>query len=340
MLKKILLFSSLIYTALSTQAIEETSLKARFMSELVPSMQQSYQRGSFSGVDGIKINYYYRLQANPRGVIVVTPGQSESSLKYAELLYDLKDSGYAIYIIDHRGQGESGRMLSDSTKSYVRSFQDYVDDFNTFVKTIVHPEHYKKSFILAHSMGGAIASGFLAHNPKAVSAVILSAPVMKINTGRFGTLGADIVANFLKFIGHETDLAPTQKPYDPNERFEGNTVTSSPMRFQAEKDLYNKYPQLRVGGATVNWVKESLEYTTWLRYTPDLYQVPTLMLQAGRDQLVMPSGENLSCEVLSPDFCKLVKIENSQHEILMEQDSIRTNALHQIQAFMAQVESQ
>ncbi len=315
-------------------AVDEENINTRFVAELVPAMQQSYQRSYFNGVDDVKINYYFRKIANPKGVIIVSPGQSESSLKYAELLFDLKDSGYNLYIIDHRGQGESGRMLVDGTKAYVKHFEDYIEDFSTFVKQVVKPEQYKRSYILANSMGGAVASGFLVHNPKAVSGVILSAPMLKINPGQFGSLGADLILNVLKLAGRSTDLAPMQKSYDANEKFAGNKLTSSPGRFKMSKDLYNKYPQLRIGGATVNWAKESLEYTTLLRHVPNIYQVPTLLLQAGQDQIVMSSGQQIACAELSGDNCRIVKIKGSQHEILMEKDKIRNDALNLIKTFI------
>jgi lysophospholipase len=92
-----------------------------------------------------------------KGVLIISPGQTESSLKYAEVLYDLKDLGYSIYIIDHRGQGLSDRTLPGTTLSHVNRFKDYVDDFTTFVKDVVHPENYRHSVIIAHSMGGANA---------------------------------------------------------------------------------------------------------------------------------------------------------------------------------------
>ena len=42
-------------------------------------------------------------------MLVISPGQGEPALKYAELVYDLKDTGYDIFVIDHRGQGASDR---------------------------------------------------------------------------------------------------------------------------------------------------------------------------------------------------------------------------------------
>lgn len=336
---KIILFLNVLLSLVAQEsfAVPEAQVQARFMSELVPKMQKEFTRASFAGVDGVKINYYYREIANPKGVIIVSPGKSESSLKYAELLFDLRDMEYSLYIIDHRGQGESGRMLADPVKMHVKRFADYVSDFSYFVNNIVKPANYRSSFILAHSMGGAVASGFLRENPNTVTGAVLCAPMLEINTGLVGGLGADLLANLLSFTGFSDSYAPMQKPYDPNSTFESNNVTSSRARFFDSKALYNNYPQLRIGGSTVNWVKQSLEYTTALRQIDNIYQVPTLLLQAGRDQLVMAHGQDLACGKLSPTNCKIEVVPGSQHEILMENDLIRNSALARIRRFITEL---
>ncbi|MEQ1724022.1 MAG: alpha/beta fold hydrolase, partial [Pseudobdellovibrio sp.] len=286
-------------------------------------------------VDHTQINYYFQQKPNPNGVIVFSPGQSESSLKYAELMYDLRDLNYDVYIIDHRGQGESARLLQDPIKSHVNHFSDYVDDFSYLVNEIVKPQNYRKSFLLAHSMGGAIASGFLARYPKVMTAAILSSPMIEINTGLINNWSADIFANMLNFAGRATEYAPGQKPYIPDSKFETNTVTSSRNRYQIRKEIYNTYKDLRVGGTTVNWLKQSLEFTTNLRAQKNVYQIPTVIFQAGKDQFVGSGAQNQICEKLSPVICKVIRtgFENSQHEILMEVDLIRNQALSAIRAY-------
>lgn len=332
-LKTVISLCTLTFT-LNAFAINEADVSKTFMSRLVPAMLTEAQRGKFEGVNKAQINYYVVHAADPKGVIIISPGQSESSLKYAEVIYDLKGLNYTIYIIDHRGQGESSRLLADPVKSHVGDFNDYVSDFSKFVLEVVQPEKYKSSFILAHSMGGAVAAGFLKHNPKAVTGVILSSPMFEINPGWYGQVGAIALASLLDLAGFSYNYAPNQKPYNPNAKFEDNKVTSSRARFDLRKNLYNTYPQLQVGGTTVRWAQESLGYTAKLRISDNLFQVPTLLFQAGRDQLVMPDGQNRLCLVKNPNFCKALRFPKAQHEILMETDSIRNVAFDQIKIFL------
>lgn len=332
------LITSLSFSAL---AIPQAELPKRFMNELVPYMKNTYKKDFFLGVDSVQINYYFLNKPNPDGVIVFSPGQSESSLKYAEFLYDMRDLNYDVYIIDHRGQGESGRLLPDRIKSHVNKFSHYVDDLSYLINEVVKPQNYRRAFLMAHSMGGAIASGYLARYPKTMTAAILSAPMIEINTGYINNWGASVFASILGQVGLfsktalESDYAPTQKPYNPAASFESNTVTSSRERYQIRKDLYNQDIELRVGGTTINWLKESLDFTLKLRETKDVFQIPTIIFQAGKDQFVWPNGQNQICGN-SPVKCKIIKVgfEKSQHEILMEVDSIRDAAMSAIRAYI------
>jgi lysophospholipase len=339
MLKLTIAFLAIAIASINAFAIPEAQVASKFMSEILPYMKSNYTRSQFEGAGGLKINYFYRQVENPKGVIIVTPGQGEASLKYAELLYDMKDWGYSIYIIDHRGQGLSDKTLPGTTRSHVRKFEHYIQDYTKFVTEIVHPENYRHSMIVAHSMGGAIASGFLQQNPTAVKAAVLSAPMIEINTGKWGPILASLFSNLLNFAGKSTDLAPGQSPYVANAPFANNMVTSSEARHQAKVSLYNAMPEMAVGGATVSWVKESLNFTTALRQKDSVYSVPTRIFQGGRDELVMPRGHNQIC-ALSRAVCGIVKFPEAQHEILMEKDSIRNSALATIKSFLQETANQ
>ena len=97
------------------------------------------EEDEFTGVGGIPVRFVrFRDEKNDR-VIVVCPGRIESYVKYAELAYDLVHMGFDVLIIDHRGQGLSGRMLQDTHRGHVDRFSDYVDDFAAFWQQEVQP---------------------------------------------------------------------------------------------------------------------------------------------------------------------------------------------------------
>lgn len=82
----------------------------------------------FTGVDKVPVRFVRFCAANNDRLVVICPGRIESYVKYAELAYDLFHSGFDVMIIDHRGQGRSGRLLSDTHRGHVVRFSDYVDD--------------------------------------------------------------------------------------------------------------------------------------------------------------------------------------------------------------------
>lgn len=314
--------------------VSEEALVENYKAEIMPYVLSHSEKAEFKGIGGKKISYYSMKTADPKGVIVISPGQSEAGLKYAELLYDMKDWGYDIFIIDHRGQGFSERLLGDPVKSHVESFYDYVADFSYLVNSIVQPENYKKSILLCHSMGGAIGSGYLVQYPKVFTKAILSAPMIEINT-KWGQVVPGLVADIFNFFNQDEQYALSQSAYDPKSTFEKNTITSSEARFAVKNILYNDlYPETQVGGTTNKWLEEALEFTATLRRTKNIFQIPTLMFQAGQDKWVLPGGQNTICLVNSLENCKMIHFSTSQHEILMEKDAIRDIAISKIKEFI------
>ena len=112
------------------------------------------EEAEFTGVDNVPVRFVRFCAKSHDRVVVICPGRIESYVKYAELAYDLFRSGFDVMIIDHRGQGRSGRMLSDTHRGHVVNFSDYVDDLAAFWQQQVAPGRWRKRFILAHSMGG------------------------------------------------------------------------------------------------------------------------------------------------------------------------------------------
>ncbi|STS87494.1 Lysophospholipase L2 [Klebsiella variicola] len=118
------------------------------------------EEAEFKGVDDVPVRFVRFCTQNNDRLVLICPGRIESYVKYAEVAYDLFHSGFDVMIIDHRGQGRSGRLLSDTHRGHVVNFSDYVDDLAALWQQQVVPGHWRKRFILAHSMGGAIATLF------------------------------------------------------------------------------------------------------------------------------------------------------------------------------------
>lgn len=87
---------------------------------------------TFQGTDDVTIRYVQFTDPAHDKVLVISSGRSESYVKYPEVLYDFFHLGFDVFIMDHRGQGLSRRMLDDPQKGHVERFDDYIDDFSQF----------------------------------------------------------------------------------------------------------------------------------------------------------------------------------------------------------------
>lgn len=285
------------------------------------------ERGEFKNAQGLRIRYFKLLKNAPRSVVII-PGRTEPAVKYAELIFDLRHRNVNIFILSHQGQGESEHLLQDSQKGHVLRFQDYVNDLDVFINNIVVKTPGEK-YLIAHSMGGAIASLYMARYPSVFKKAVLIAPMMELNTEPYPETVAGYFAKFLVTIGKGTDYAPDRGPYIPEEDvFETNPYTHSKERFLASKYLFVEYPQLAVGGPTARWVHEALKATKNIHKLK--IKTPVLMFQSGLDEIVRPKSQNQFCRSA---FCTKIEFSHAKHELLVEEDSIRNEVLKEINLF-------
>lgn len=140
--------------------------------------------------DGYRLRYSrFGCVPGAKGAIVISPGRSEPSYEYAETALDFIARGFGpVYVVDHRGQGLSPRLLPDVDKSHVEDFDDYLRDFAVFVEAVQEelvalgvPD--APLFLTSNSMGGAIAAGYFqklgADNP--FDAAVLVSAMIHVN---------------------------------------------------------------------------------------------------------------------------------------------------------------
>ncbi|MBZ0215006.1 MAG: alpha/beta hydrolase, partial [Fimbriimonadaceae bacterium] len=113
---------------------------------------------SITAFDGIQLRYARWQTTAPRskGTVCLFSGRGEFIEKYFEVVTELREKGFAVAIMDWRGQGGSDRVLSNPRKGYVDDFENYELDMRRFMEEIVLPDCPAPYFALAHSMGGNI----------------------------------------------------------------------------------------------------------------------------------------------------------------------------------------
>jgi lysophospholipase len=107
--------------------------------------------------DGFELRFArWDAPAGGKGTVCVFGGRGEFIEKYFETVGELRQRGFAVAVMDWRGQGHSARQLPDPRKGHVEDFAEYEIDVETFMQQVVLPNCPQPHFALTHSMGGAV----------------------------------------------------------------------------------------------------------------------------------------------------------------------------------------
>lgn len=291
---------------------------------------QEGQRSEVQTFDGLKIDYYrYGDHCDGANVLIV-PGWSEPYVKYAEVIFDLTQRHYCVYSFDHRGQGYRARTLANSQISYVEHFSDYVKDYGSVVQAITQTQQVSRVFVIAHSMGGLVALAHAAEHRERFGGIVLTGPMLQVNTGRWPYPMAYSIVSFMDWLGYGREYAIGQGDNQIKSFLQSDT-THSLNRFQMEQKLRQNQPQLLISGASNHWLKTTFDYTDAFKANWGNIRQNILLIQAGEEKFVSNAAEDEFCQVVS--HCTLLRISNSRHELLMEKDEIRNKVFEAIYKF-------
>ena len=321
---------------------------------------------------------YAKLERKPetprKGSIVISNGRTESYLKYKEMALTLWCKGYSVYMMDHRGQGLSSRILKYNEHSkgagdayspidyenrgHVEVFGNYVNDLKTFVEKKANIPNDVPKILLAHSMGGGIAARLIQEHPTLFSAAILSSPMLDIPSRTFG---CPAVKYYIEEKKGEDAYAPggqrwnhcDRYPYRNSKAFHekvGKYYTSSPIRHNLwHKEYENnvttvdgRIMDLKIGSATNGWFDQACTAIDEILDNIEKIEIPVLVLIAANDEAVPSEKQKSFCNKLakSPNkkaSCELQIIEEARHEMFIETDAIRNEILFHIDEFLKKI---
>jgi lysophospholipase len=105
--------------------------------------------------------------------------------------------------------------------------------------------------------------------------------------------------------------------------FEGNVLTSDPVRFARIAKVITAAPNLRLGGPTIGWTHAA--FRTMKRFAesnfPRSITTPVLIVAAGRDRVTETAAAERFASRLRAG--RIIVIEGAEHEILIERDVLR-----------------
>ncbi len=298
---------------------------------------QTRDEGQLVGKDGLRLYWCAFRRPEHKRAIVIVNGRIEACIKYQELMFDLFQQGYDIYNLDHRGQGFSQRLVSGSTIGHVVKFKDYVADLDVFIENVVKKTPYEKHFLLAHSMGSAISLRYAQTHPAFFDAMALSSPMLGIPLPFWLKPIATTVTQVLANMGHPATFSFGQRPFYVKP-FEITPLTHCQVRYQWFGSLYQNTPQIQVGGASHQWVRESLKACKKIRENIKDIPSPLLILQADKDKIVCNKAMNrfVKAGKRAKKHVEFARFSPAKHELFVESDPVRDSVLTTVLTFFNQ----
>lgn len=308
---------------------------------LVPSnpVPEGARVGYFTTPDQVRLRYaiFPRTAGAPKGTICLLQGRTEYIEKYFETVADLQKRGFAVATFDWRGQGGSDRLIGNKRVGHVRRFDDYWTDLQVFHSAILLPDCPAPYNLVAHSMGGLVALFAGIRDRMMFDRMLLSAPMVALDRQPFSMAGMAGLSGVLANLGlGRVPIARRADKPMTEARFPGNPLTSDLRRFNRAVEVLRAQPELEIGAPTLRWAAAAFRAMAEAGRDdfPTAVKIPVLMLAAARDEVVSTAAiESLGLRMRSG---RHVVIAGARHELFMENDAIRGQALAAFDAFIAE----
>lgn len=291
--------------------------------------------GTIKTPDGAELRFArWQPPAGRKGTVCVFTGRGESIEKYFETVRELRERGFAVAIIDWRGQGHSSRQLRDPRKGYVHRFSDFETDVETFVQQVMMPDCPPPYYALAHSMGGAVMLRVAHAGKRWFDRMVLSAPMIDL-PGYATKLPTRILVRTLRWLGMGGRYVPggTGELTGTNS-FVNNPLTSDPVRYARNAAIFEEDPTLGIASPTIAWADSAFKAIVEFREAsyPSQIRLPILMMAASSDTIVSTAAiEEFAYHLRAGSH---LVIAGSRHEILQEQDRYRQQFWAAFDAFI------
>jgi lysophospholipase len=283
--------------------------------------------GTIKTSDGVSLRYArWAPPAGRKGTVCLFQGRAEFIEKYFETVRDLRNRGFAVATIDWRGQGMSDRALRNPRKGYVRSFDQYHLDLEAFVNEVVLPDCPPPVFALAHSMGATVLLRAAYAGQRWFDRMVLLAPMIAL-PGMRRSLMSRLTVKSMRLIGLDATVM-MQRP------FIGNLLTSDPVRYARNVAVIEAEPSLSIGWPTVGWTDSAFRVMGEMAEPgyPGRIRQPILIIASGQDGIVStPAIDEFAVRLRAGSH---LIVPGARHELLMEADRFRAQALAAFDAFV------
>lgn len=300
----------------------------------IPDARYEYYK-----IGGAQLRYAaFEPEGTPRGTFLIAEGRREFiEKKCLEVGRDLLMRGYKVIFFDARSQGLSSRFLSGDARQrdHLPDFDTYISDLRAFYRDVVKARQSGPLFVFAHSMGGLIATRWLAETPadaREVKGLILTAPALMINVPALSLP----ISRLMVKLGFGDRYAGGQHDYGIGDRrFERNLLSHDRARFSVIEKYFDANPDLKVGGVTWGWLVVALTAMKQLQQPGMLERLtmPVLALFGTRDYVTPPA--KIIPLIRQMPNAEIVTIRGALHDLMNEADHYRDQAWRHIDGFLA-----
>ena len=304
---------------------------------VTPYLKKREQEYYWEREEGKAIHCLRYTADNPRGVVLISHGFTESAEKYKEILYYFVKEQYHVYMPEHCGHGKSYRLVEDPSLVHVDTWERYVDDL-LFVADQARREYPEMPFYLyAHSMGGGIGAAAAGKEPGYFEKVILTSPMIRPLTGG---VPWDITRRIAAAAcrGRRKTYYVSGRPYDGgvSDRF-ADSSSLSEVRFAYYQNKRKKQQELQMNGASFGWLNAAVQLNDYLhKEAAKRIRAKVILFQAELEHLVSKEEQFRFVEELKAEGCdaRIVLVKGAKHEIFNAKGKILEKYWKKVFAFL------
>lgn len=237
-----------------------------------------------------------------RGLVLIVHGLGEHAGRYDHVARRLNQWGFAVRSYDQYGHGESGGVRGALPQQH-RLVTDLADLVESCRRRM---EPGLPLLLLGHSMGGLVAASFVARGIAPVDALILSSPALATHMTAVQKLLLAVIPRVLPNLTVNNGLDPNCLSHDP-------AVVAA---YRADPRVHD-----RISGRLARFIVDEGRSVV---AQAGQWQVPTLLLYAGADRLVDPSGSRAFAAAAPAGTVSTHCCDQLYHEIFneLEKDAV------------------
>lgn len=256
---------------------------------------------TFTASDGDNLavqDWYLPEGTVQRGAVLVVHGLGEHAGRYDTLARTLNCWGFSVRSYDQYGHGES-----DGVRGGLPHPNRLLDDLADLVESTRVRNPGVPLVLLGHSLGGLVAAGFVARTLRAVDGLVLSSPALATRMSPVQRMLMAVVPRIAPNLTVGNGLDPQFLSHD---------------RKIVQAYLNDPRVHDRISGRLAQFI---VEEGALVRTRAPSWNVPTLLMYAGDDQLVDPLGSEMFAATAPLRMVHTQRFDGLYHEIFNEAEA-------------------